>query len=73
MDKVIVYIHGKGGSAEEAEHYRPLFEKCDVIGFDYTAQSPWETKDEFPGFFNPICGQYGSAVVIANSIGAFLP
>ncbi len=39
MNKLIVYIHGKGGSAEEAEHYKALFKNCDVIGFDYTARS----------------------------------
>lgn len=30
MDKVVVYIHGKGGNAGEAEHYKPLFHDCDV-------------------------------------------
>jgi len=71
IQKAIVYIHGKGGSAEEAEHYKPLFEKYDVIGFDYTAQSPWEAKDEFPNFFDSVYREYESVVVIANSIGAF--
>lgn len=71
MNKVIVYIHGKGGSAQEAEHYKSLFEGYDVIGFDYTAQSPWEAKEEFPNFFNSICKEYESVEVIANSIGAF--
>lgn len=71
MMKAIVYIHGKGGSAAEAEHYKPLFEQSDVIGFDYAAQSPWEAQEEFPAFFDPICGRYGSVAVIANSIGAF--
>ncbi len=46
MNKAVVYIHGKGGSAQEAEHYKLLFGDCDVIGFDYSAQSPWEAKDE---------------------------
>lgn len=71
MNKVIVYIHGKGGSAEEAKHYRSLFKDYDIIGFDYTAQSPWEAKDEFPNFFGSICRKYESVTVIANSIGAF--
>ena len=71
MNKAIVYIHGKGGSAKEAAHYQSLFADCDVIGFDYTSQSPWEAKDEFPNFFDSIVGEYESVVVIANSIGAF--
>ena len=32
MDKAVIYIHGKGGNAEEAIHYKPLFSNCDVIG-----------------------------------------
>ncbi len=71
MNKAVVYIHGKGGSAQEAEHYKSLFEDCDVIGFDYSAQSPWEAKDEFPSLFDSVCKEYESVMVIANSIGAF--
>ena len=33
--KTILYIHGKGGSATESEHYKCLFPDCDVIGLDY--------------------------------------
>ena len=47
MKKAIIYIHGKGGNADEAVHYQPLFPKCDVLGFDYKAQTPWEAKEEF--------------------------
>ena len=71
MDKTVVYIHGQGGSAEEAKHYRPLFPDCIVIGFDYASQSPWEAKDEFPKFFDSICQPHEKVTVIANSIGAF--
>lgn len=71
MNKGIIYIHGKGGSIEEAEHYKLLFKNYDVIGFDYVSQSPWEAKDEFSNFFDSICRDYQSVMVIANSIGAF--
>lgn len=71
MNKLILYIHGKGGSAGEAEHYKLLFKDCDVIGLDYAAQSPWDAKDEFPTLFDSICGGYESVTVIANSIGAY--
>lgn len=30
----VLYIHGKGGNATEAEHYRDLFPECDVYGLD---------------------------------------
>ncbi len=28
----ILYVHGKGGNAEESEHYKPLFPADEVIG-----------------------------------------
>ncbi len=71
MRRLIVYVHGKGGSAEEAKHYRPLFPDSDVIGFDYHAQTPWEAKEEFPRFFDLHSEGYDSVILIANSIGAF--
>ena len=40
MDKIVVYIHGKGGNSGEAIHYKSLFSDCDVIGLDYTSQFP---------------------------------
>ena len=71
MDKAVIYIHGKGGNAEEAIHYKPLFSDCDVIGLDYTAQFPWEAKEEFPLLFNSIYTNYKTVEIIANSIGAY--
>ena len=72
MNHLVVYVHGKGGSADEAEHYRPLFAGCEVVGFDYRAQTPWEARGEFPRFFNALRAECGSLTLIANSIGAFL-
>ena len=71
MNRIILYIHGKGGNAEEAAHYKPLFPGCDIIGFDYTAQSPWEAREEFPAFVDAVCRDGKTLVLIANSIGAF--
>lgn len=71
MNRVLIYIHGKGGSPEEAAHYQPIFTDCDVVGLDYTAQSPWEAKNEFPILFDSACQNRESVEVIANSIGAF--
>lgn len=71
MEKIVVYIHGKGGNSGEATHYKSLFSKCDVIGLDYTAQFPWEAKEEFPLLFNSICKNYKSVEIVANSIGAY--
>ena len=41
LKKAILYIHGKGGSAQEAERYKPLCPGYDVLGLDYKAASPW--------------------------------
>lgn len=51
MKDLIVYVHGKGGSAQEAEHYKMLFPNHEVIGFDYRSQTPWDAKEEFFTFF----------------------
>jgi esterase/lipase len=71
MKELVIYVHGKGGEAEEAEHYKPLFPKSDVIGFDYKSQNPWEAKIEFSDFYDLNTKGYDSVILIANSIGAF--
>ena len=48
MDAVL-YVHGKGGSAEESKHYMTLFPACDVIGLDYKGNTPWEVGEEISG------------------------
>ena len=71
MKKAVIYIHGKGGNAAEAEHFRPLFSDADVFGFDYHAETPWEAKTEFTAYFDGIRKAYNTVSVIANSIGAY--
>ncbi len=71
MKNLVLYIHGKGGNAQEAEHYKPLFPGWDVIGMDYKSPTPWEAKEEFPVFFDQYHKDYNKVIVIANSIGAF--
>ena len=72
MKHLVVYVHGKGGNADEAEHYRQLFPGDEVVGFDYRARTPWEAREEFPRFFDPLRAERGPLTLIANSIGAFL-
>ncbi len=71
MEHLVIYVHGKGGSADEAEHYAPLFPGCEVIGFGYRSQTPWDARDEFPRFFEHLRADCDSLTLIANSIGAF--
>lgn len=70
MDAVL-YIHGKGGSAEEAEHYKPLFPSCDVIGLDYRSFTPWDAGKEIQAAITELKGSHDRITLIANSIGAF--
>ena len=71
MKDAILYIHGKGGSAAESEHYRPLFPGRDVIGLDYQSFTPWETGAEIRTAAEKLKHEYGNITLIANSIGAF--
>ena len=71
MKNLIIYVHGKGGSVGEAEYYKSLFPKDEVIGFDYRSQMPWEAKKEFSAFFAVQRSQCEHLTLVANSIGAF--
>ncbi|MCR5136906.1 MAG: alpha/beta hydrolase [Oscillospiraceae bacterium] len=71
MKDLVLYIHGKGGSAAESEHYRPLFPGRDVIGLDYQTFSPWETGAEISDAVSALKTGHDSITLIANSIGAF--
>lgn len=68
---LVIYIHGKGGNASEAEHYKKLFADCDVVGFDYKSETPWDFKDEFLNWAEEKFGDYKNVVLVANSIGAY--
>ena len=71
MKDLILYIHGKGGSAAECEHYRPLFPDCEIFGLDYQTFTPWETGAEIHAAVEKINTEYENIILIANSIGAF--
>lgn len=66
-----VYLHGQGGNAGEAEHYRALLPEWCVTGLDYRAQTPWEAREEFPPLFRREWKAGAKRLLIANSIGAF--
>ena len=67
----VIYIHGKGGSAAECEHYKSLFPDCEVIGLDYQTFTPWETGKEIHIAVEELKSKYENVILIANSIGAF--
>ena len=71
MKNVVIYIHGKYGTAEEAEYYRKFFNETDIIGFEYTSEYPWDFQKEFSNFIENIYAKYKKISIIANSIGAY--
>ena len=71
MEKVVIYIHGKGGNASEATHYKQIFSDSDVVGLDYSSRYPWEAKGELSVLFASVSKYYKTIDIIANSIGAF--
>ena len=56
MDAVI-YIHGKGGTAAEAEHYKHLFPACDLIGIAYKGSAPRDAGKEIHDARSYVCYQ----------------
>ena len=71
MKNAIIYIHGKYGTAEEAEHYKKIFNEADIIGFEYTSEYPGDFQKELSIFIDNIYAKYKKISIIANSIGAY--
>ena len=71
MAKAILHIHGKGGNAREAEHYKKLCHGYDVFGLDYKGDTPWDSKQEFIAAADELAKRYEHITIIANSIGAY--
>ena len=70
MDAVL-YVHGKGGTAGESEHYKQLFPDHEVMGLDYRGVTPWEAGQEIYSAIKNLKAAYGNVTLIANSIGAY--
>jgi len=71
VKNVVIYIHGKYGTVEEAEYYKKFFNEADIIGFEYTSEYPWDFQKEFSNFIDNIYIKYKKISIIANSIGAY--
>ena len=71
MKKLVLYVHGKGGSAAESEHYQSLFPEREVTGLDYQTFSPWETGAEIRAAVEDLKDRFAHILLIANSIGAY--
>jgi len=71
MKELVLYIHGKGGSAAESEHYAPLFPGREVVGLEYQTFTPWEAGREIFEAVTKRAVAGRRITLIANSIGAY--
>ena len=72
MKNAVVYIHGKGGSADEALYYKKFFnDDYELLGFNYKSELPWQADEEFQNYFDSLIPNYNEILLIANSIGAY--
>ena len=71
MKDTVLYIHGKGGSAREAERYRSLCPEYQVVGVDYQGELPWEVRGQLQAACAKARRQSEQVIVLANSIGAY--
>ena len=70
-DKIILYIHGKGGNATEADGYRSILPEYDIIGIDYDDSFPSAAKRDIQAAYYKLARRYSHISVLANSIGAY--
>ena len=71
MRNAILYIHGKNGSADEADRYRKLCPGCQVYGLACRGTTPWETKDEITAAYEMLLENHSGVTLTANSVGAY--
>lgn len=71
MKRIILYIHGKGGSYLEAEQYKKNCLGFDIIGIDYNDYFPWIVQNQIQSVYDKVCERYDCIYLIANSIGAY--
>ena len=71
MKRTAVYIHGKGGNAAEADHYRQLFPSWSVVGIDYKNSVPWKAGQEIKEEISKLKADSDKEILIADIIGAF--
>lgn len=68
---LMIYVHGKGGNANEIKNYHKFFSEHECYGFDYKADNPWDAKKEFRAKIEELADLYENITLIANSIGAY--
>ena len=71
MDRALLYVHGMGGSAAEAEQFASLCPGCEVVGAEIADFTPWGAREPIRSAFAALRGRHESVSLLANSIGAY--
>ncbi len=69
--KVILYVHGMGGSPSESEHFRGICPGFEVIGAEYDGSFPAKARDDIRRIYECKLAQQKQVYILANSIGAY--
>ena len=69
--KVILYVHGMGGSSREAEAFRKDCPGFDVVGAKYDGSFPSKASADIRRAYNVLRLEYEFVYLLANSIGAY--
>lgn len=54
MRKVLLYIHGKGGSSKEIEQLKPFCNGYEIHGIDLADFTPWGTEEQIQNAFESL-------------------
>ncbi len=71
LRKVIIYVHGKGASAAEAERFKKIVPDYDIVGVDYQEYLPWIVEKQIKEVYDQVRPNYDQVMILANSIGAY--
>ena len=71
MKKAIIYVHGKGGSALEAERFKKNCPGFKMIGVDYREYLPWIVEKQVRETYEKLTSKYDQIFLLANSIGVY--
>lgn len=69
MTNKILYIHGMGGDATEAQRFEENCPDYDIMGVDYNEYLPWVVAKKIRAYYDEV--KDDPVTIIANSIGAY--
>ena len=72
MKKIILYVHGKGGSSQEANEFVKNLHGFDILGVDYDdSYLPQIVMPQIRAAYNTAHKTHDKIYILANSIGAY--